>query len=80
MLRLFSYIVILIFGLTGYQPNGQPPISCTDKAIISEVHIGGSGGAEYSPPHRLSVEEISQVINDFRIAAKKAIEAGKHQV
>ncbi|KAG5542751.1 hypothetical protein RHGRI_015760 [Rhododendron griersonianum] len=59
-----------------YQPNGQPPISCTDKAIISEVHIGGSGGAEFSPPHQLSVEEISQVINDFRIAAKNAIEAG----
>ncbi|CAK9178310.1 unnamed protein product [Ilex paraguariensis] len=59
-----------------FQPNGQPPISCTDKPIQSEFDIGGSGGADFSPPQRLTVEQISQVINDFKIAAKNAIEAG----
>ncbi|KAL2554606.1 12-oxophytodienoate reductase 1 [Forsythia ovata] len=59
-----------------FQPNGDPPVSCTDKAIQIEHHIDSSGGAIFSPPRRLTVEEISQVVNDFRMAAKNAIEAG----
>ncbi|KAL2533878.1 12-oxophytodienoate reductase 1 [Abeliophyllum distichum] len=57
-------------------PNGDPPVSCTDKAIQIEHHIHGSGGAIFSPPRKLTVEEISQVVNDFRMAAKNAIAAG----
>ncbi|KAK6156312.1 hypothetical protein DH2020_010560 [Rehmannia glutinosa] len=60
----------------GFQPNGNPPISCTDKPIQTDKDIGGSNGAIFSTPHRLTVEEISQVIDDFRVAAKNAIEAG----
>lgn len=60
----------------GYQPNGQSPISCTDKQISSEFQIFGSGGAEFSIPKRLSIQEISQVVHDFRIAARNAMEAG----
>ncbi|PIN19357.1 NADH:flavin oxidoreductase/12-oxophytodienoate reductase [Handroanthus impetiginosus] len=59
-----------------FQPGGNPPISCTDKPIQTDQHIGGSGGAIFSPPHRLTIQEISQVIHDFRVAAKHAIEAG----
>ncbi|KAK3038820.1 hypothetical protein RJ639_028542 [Escallonia herrerae] len=59
-----------------YQPNGQPPISSTDKPIKTEFHVDGSGGASFSPPRRLSVKEISQVVDDFRIAARNAMEAG----
>ncbi|KAL3523306.1 hypothetical protein ACH5RR_016140 [Cinchona calisaya] len=59
-----------------YQPNGSPPISCTDQPIKIEFHSDISDGASFPPPHRLTVEEISQVINDFRNAAKNAIEAG----
>ncbi|XP_071696512.1 putative 12-oxophytodienoate reductase 11 isoform X2 [Rutidosis leptorrhynchoides] len=62
-----------------YQPNSRSPISSTDKPILNQQFIGGSEreiDANYSPPHRLTVEEISGVINDFRIAAKNAIEAG----
>ncbi|XP_027088006.2 putative 12-oxophytodienoate reductase 11 [Coffea arabica] len=58
------------------QPNGSPPISCTDQPIKFDFHIDGSGGASFPCPRRLAVEEISQVINDFSIAAKNAIEAG----
>ncbi|KAI3458886.1 hypothetical protein Pfo_015549 [Paulownia fortunei] len=59
-----------------FQPNGNPPVSCTDKPIQTDQHIGGSDGAIFSTPHRLTVQEISQVIHDFRVAAKNAIEAG----
>ncbi|KAL1824921.1 hypothetical protein DCAR_0313026 [Daucus carota subsp. sativus] len=56
---------------TGFQPNGQAPISCTDKSIGPS-----SNGSHYSPPRRLSTKEIPQIINDFRLAAKNAMEAG----
>ncbi|KAL0401739.1 UNVERIFIED_CONTAM: 12-oxophytodienoate reductase 1 [Sesamum latifolium] len=59
-----------------FQPNGNPPVSCTDKPIHIDVDIGFSDGEGFSPPHRLRVEEISKVVDDFRVAAKHAIEAG----
>ena len=67
---------VLITCSTAYQPNGQPPISCTDKPITALVQIDGTSAAEYPPPRRLRTDEISQVVNDFRIAAKNAMEAG----
>ncbi|XP_027355091.1 putative 12-oxophytodienoate reductase 11 [Abrus precatorius] len=54
-----------------YQPDGQAPISSTDKAI----HKEGSS-TKYPAPRRLTTDEIPNVVNDFRIAAKNAIEAG----
>ncbi|GLT94530.1 hypothetical protein SLE2022_122670 [Rubroshorea leprosula] len=59
-----------------FQPNGQAPISCTDKPIQSKVHIDGSTPADFPPPRRLTIDEIKQVVDDFRIAAKNAMEAG----
>ncbi|KAK1403699.1 12-oxophytodienoate reductase 11 [Heracleum sosnowskyi] len=56
---------------TGFQPNGQAPISCTDKPISPS-----NDGFHYSPPRRLGTEEIPQIIDDFRLAAKNAMEAG----
>ncbi|KAF1002699.1 12-oxophytodienoate reductase 1-like [Apium graveolens] len=52
---------------TGFQPNGQDPISSTDKRVDD---------AQCTPPRRLSTEEIPQIINDFRLAARNAMEAG----
>ncbi|OVA08073.1 NADH:flavin oxidoreductase/NADH oxidase [Macleaya cordata] len=54
-----------------FQPNGQAPISCTDKGVTP-----GHEGRDWAPPRRLSVDEIPHVINDFRLAAKNAIDAG----
>ncbi|KAJ8752120.1 hypothetical protein K2173_001795 [Erythroxylum novogranatense] len=51
----------------GFQPYGQDPISSTDKPIK---------GSQYASPRRLGTEEIPQIVNDFRIAARNAIEAG----
>ncbi|KAL2457988.1 12-oxophytodienoate reductase 1 [Abeliophyllum distichum] len=55
----------------GFQPNGQAPISCTDKAITPR-HEGG----DWSPPRRLRTDEIPSIVNDFRLAARNAIKAG----
>ncbi|CAM8939980.1 unnamed protein product [Rhodiola kirilowii] len=59
-----------------FQPNGQAPISCTDKKITAEINIDGSTAGVFPSPRRLSVSEIADVVNDFRIAAKNAMEAG----
>ncbi|KAL9174830.1 hypothetical protein ABFS82_02G076900 [Erythranthe guttata] len=55
----------------GFQPNGQAPISSTDKGITP-----GLDGVDWAPPRRLSKDEIRSVVNDFRVAARNAIEAG----
>ncbi|KAF8411937.1 hypothetical protein HHK36_004495 [Tetracentron sinense] len=55
----------------GFQPNGQAPISCTDKTLTPQIDV-----AQFSTPRRLRTDEIPQVVNDFRIAARNAIEAG----
>ncbi|KAF9603561.1 hypothetical protein IFM89_037060, partial [Coptis chinensis] len=55
----------------GFQPNGQAPISCTDKSLtVQNVALS------LSPPWLLETEELPQIVNDFRIAARNAIEAG----
>ncbi|EEF52877.1 12-oxophytodienoate reductase opr, putative [Ricinus communis] len=66
--------------ITGFQPNGQPPIASTDKPITAKVHIDGTTPADFPPPRRLTTEEIPQVVNDFRVAARNAIEAGFYGV
>ncbi|KAJ4829192.1 hypothetical protein Tsubulata_050452, partial [Turnera subulata] len=59
------------FGMRGefpVTPNGQAPVSSTDKPIAPNVHIDGfSTAAEVPTPRRLSTEEIPQIVNDFRI-------------
>ncbi|XP_058773030.1 putative 12-oxophytodienoate reductase 11 [Vicia villosa] len=53
-----------------YQPNGQTPISSSDKSLTS------SHAQQFTPPRRLSTDEIPNIVNDFRLAARNAIEAG----
>ncbi|XP_068658513.1 putative 12-oxophytodienoate reductase 11 [Aristolochia californica] len=59
---------------TSFMPNGEAPISCTDKPFGPHVRMGD--GSEFSPPRRLRIDEIPQIVNDFRLAARNAIEAG----
>ncbi|KAH1066595.1 hypothetical protein J1N35_031582 [Gossypium stocksii] len=61
---------------TGFQPNGQAPISSTDKALTPQLRANGVDVADFSPPRRLQTDEIPQIVNDFRIAARNAMEAG----
>ncbi|RVW29104.1 putative 12-oxophytodienoate reductase 11 [Vitis vinifera] len=61
---------------TDFQPNGQAPISCTDKPLTPQIRGNGIGVDQFSPPRRLTTDEIPQVVKDFRLAARNAIEAG----
>ena len=73
---VFNLTIYEIFGKIGYQPNGQAPISSTDQP--APPHTNHEGVVEeYSPPRRLRTDEIPQIVNDFRLAAMNAIEAGK---
>ncbi|XP_058773034.1 putative 12-oxophytodienoate reductase 11 [Vicia villosa] len=53
-----------------YQPNGQAPISSTDKSITS------NDVQKFTAPRRLRTDEIPNIVNDFKLAARNAIEAG----
>jgi len=55
-----------------FQPDGQAPISSTDKQISPDAE----SGMVYSKPRRLRTEEIPGIVDDFRRAARNAIEAG----
>ena len=62
--------------VSDYQPNGQAPISSTEKPLILQLRADGVELNEYSTPRRLTAEEIPDIVNEFRIAAVNAIEAG----
>ncbi|KAL2349463.1 hypothetical protein Fmac_003463 [Flemingia macrophylla] len=59
-----------------YQPNGQAPISSTDKPLTPQIRSNGIDVAQFTPPRRLRTDEIPHIVNDFRLAARNAIEAG----
>ncbi|KAK1699318.1 hypothetical protein QYE76_016015 [Lolium multiflorum] len=60
---------------TEFQPNGQAPISSTDKQLPPQ--LGDDGNMlEFAAPRRLEIDEIPNIVNDFRIAARNAIRAG----
>ncbi|KAI4318251.1 hypothetical protein L6164_026040 [Bauhinia variegata] len=61
---------------TSFQPNGQAPISSSDKPLQSVKYSNGVEASEFSPPRRLRTDEIPHIINDFRLAARNAMEAG----
>ena len=56
-----------------FQPNGQAPVSSTDRPIAPAKSEDGLSVTTYPVPRRLAAEEIPAVVNDFRIAARKAI-------
>lgn len=62
----------------GFEPNaGQPPVSSTDKPCSPIIDSNGKVLFEFLPPRRLNSDEIPALANDFRIAARNAMEAGK---
>ncbi|KFK43972.1 hypothetical protein AALP_AA1G198200 [Arabis alpina] len=54
------------------QPNGVVPISSSDKPLMCKNIYGG----QFTPPRRLRTDEIPAIVNDFRVAARNAMEAG----
>ncbi|KAI4324206.1 hypothetical protein L6164_023761 [Bauhinia variegata] len=59
-----------------FQPNRQAPISCTDKPLSPERYGFDSVTTKFTAPRRLRTDEIPHIVNDFRIAARNAVEAG----
>uniref|UniRef100_A0ACD6AAN0 Uncharacterized protein n=1 Tax=Avena sativa TaxID=4498 RepID=A0ACD6AAN0_AVESA len=57
------------------QPGGKAPVSSTDKGVGPQMSFDGRL-EEFSPPRRLTVEEIPVIVDDFRKAARNAIDAG----
>ncbi|XP_057450232.1 putative 12-oxophytodienoate reductase 11 [Lotus japonicus] len=55
---------------SAFQPNGQAPISSTDKPLAPQ------DGMQFTPPRRLRADELPHIVNDFRLAARNAIDAG----
>ncbi|XP_044511412.1 putative 12-oxophytodienoate reductase 11 [Mangifera indica] len=60
----------------GFQPNGQAPISSTDRHLLPQIRANGVDVSQFTPPRRLRTDEIPQIVNDFTVAARNAIEAG----
>ncbi|KAG6406378.1 hypothetical protein SASPL_133978 [Salvia splendens] len=54
-----------------YQPGGQAPLSSTNKGLTPGLY-----GVDWSPPRQITIDEIRGIVNDFRLAARNAIEAG----
>ncbi|KAL8485857.1 hypothetical protein ACS0TY_027957 [Phlomoides rotata] len=59
-----------------FQPNGKAPISSTDKELAPLLRSNVLDSTLFSPPRHLRIEEIPDIVNDFRVAARNAIEAG----
>jgi 12-oxophytodienoic acid reductase len=60
-----------------YQPNRQPPVSGSSKRNdVDKVLLENYTQVDASKPHQLTTEEIPQMIDQWRIAARNAIEAG----
>jgi hypothetical protein len=72
-LKLFNFPIKLLF--VDFQPNRQAPISSTDKPITPLTLQDGTIEA-FSPPRSLATDEIPKIVDDFRLAARNAIEAG----
>ncbi|KAE8680806.1 12-oxophytodienoate reductase 1 [Hibiscus syriacus] len=59
-----------------YQPNGQAPISSTSNELKPQLQANADEPAKFSPPRRLTTDEIPQIVNEYRLAARNAMEAG----
>ncbi|KAK9044792.1 hypothetical protein V6N11_058684 [Hibiscus sabdariffa] len=59
-----------------YQPNGQAPISSTSNELKPQLQANADELAKFSPPKRLTTDEIPQVVDQYRLAARNAMEAG----
>jgi N-ethylmaleimide reductase len=61
---------------TAYQPDGQAPVAPSAIAPKAKTFVAGQGMVDCSVPRALETAEIPGVVNDFRTAARNAIEAG----
>lgn len=58
-----------------FMPEGQPPVGPSAIAKDDEIHTD-EGKKDPETPHALTVEEIANIVEDYRKAAANAIKAG----
>ncbi len=56
--------------------NGQSPVAPSAIAIQGQQHFTMEGLKDYEVPHALTVDEIKQIISDYKHAAVHAMKAG----
>jgi N-ethylmaleimide reductase len=56
--------------------NGALPVAPSAIGIQGQQHFTMEGMKDYETPHELTLEEIQQIIHDYKQAAINAIEAG----
>ncbi|HEX5372206.1 MAG TPA: alkene reductase [Aquabacterium sp.] len=61
---------------TAYQPGEQAPVAPSAIAAKAKTFVPGQGMVDTSVPRALETAEIAGVVNDFRTAARNAIDAG----
>ncbi|MDO9235121.1 MAG: alkene reductase [Aquabacterium sp.] len=61
---------------SAFQPGEQAPVAPSAIAAKAKTYIPGAGYVDTSTPRALETNEIAGIVNDFRIAARNAIEAG----
>lgn len=61
---------------TAYQPGEQAPVAPSAIAAKAKTFVPGQGMVDTSVPRALETSEIPGIVNDFRTAARNAIEAG----
>ncbi|MDE2370768.1 MAG: alkene reductase [Burkholderiales bacterium] len=57
------------------QPGGQAPVSSTARVANAKTYVGGAF-VPVSPPRALATAEIAGVVEQYRQAALRAVEAG----
>jgi len=61
---------------TAYQPGEKAPVAPSAIAANAKTYVHGQGMVDCSTPRALETSEIAGIVNDFRLAARNAIEAG----
>ena len=61
---------------TAFQPGEQAPVAPSALRANAKTYIPGQGYVDTSEPRALETSEIAGIVNDFRTAARNAIEAG----
>lgn len=56
--------------------KGELPVAPSAKAIEGQQHFTIEGMKDYETPRALSTEEVKSIIQDYKVAALNAIEAG----
>lgn len=56
--------------------DGQPPVAPSAIRANGKTYVAGQGFVDCSEPRALTLEELPGIVEDFRYAATRAIEAG----